>query len=303
MNNAQAMSRPDILEPANWTPPRTVATRLGPVEFAEYGHGPAVVSLHGAMGGCDQSRILAQTAAGEGFRYIAVSRPGYLGTPLASGAKPESQADLIAALLDELGEEAASVMVVSGGGPAGVFFAHRHPKRCRSLVLLSTIATAGGPKPPFAFRVMQILVRIPFFARRIQKKAGVNLKASAARSITDPEILERTLADPETAPLLEALLRSASERMAERMDGTNNDIRNCCYEFPLEEIETPALIAHGTRDPLLPFEKHALGFQRRLRRSELITLEGGEHAAIFTHRDMVRPAVMQFLESTSGRAA
>lgn len=302
MHNPQAMKRTGIQEFANWTAPRIVSTRLGPVELTEYGHGPAVVSLHGAMGGCDQSRILAQTVAGEGFRHIGLSRPGYLGTPLASGAKPESQADLIAALLDELGEEAASVMAASGGGPAGVFFAHRHPKRCRSLVLLSTIATAGGPKPPLAFKVMQALVRIPFFARRIQKKLGADLDATAARSITDPELLQRTLADPETAPLLKALLRSTSERMACRMDGTNNDIRNNCYEFPLEEIETLVLIAHGTRDPHLPFEMHALNFQRRLRRSELIALEGGEHAAIFTHRDTVRPAVMRFLESTRGRA-
>jgi len=96
--------------------PGTVKTVLGPVEYVEFGDGPAVVAIHGAMGGWDQSLILAQTIGDVGYRYIAMSRPGYLGTPISSGKSPERQGDLVSALLDTLGIAKAGVMAVSGGG-------------------------------------------------------------------------------------------------------------------------------------------------------------------------------------------
>jgi pimeloyl-ACP methyl ester carboxylesterase len=88
---AQTTSIPET-SPASG--PRVVHTRRGPVEYAEVGAGPAVLCLHGAMGGYDQSLLLARSAGAPGFRYLAVSRPGYLGTPLSRGRTPEEQADL-----------------------------------------------------------------------------------------------------------------------------------------------------------------------------------------------------------------
>lgn len=37
--------------------PEIIETRLGPVEYAAFGEGPAVLCLHGAMGGFDQGLI------------------------------------------------------------------------------------------------------------------------------------------------------------------------------------------------------------------------------------------------------
>ena len=80
----------DLHDPqlSNKITPKTVVTSQGNVEYTEIGEGPAVVTIHGAMGGCDQSLILAQTIGDFGYRYIAVSRPGYLGTPIGSGKSP-----------------------------------------------------------------------------------------------------------------------------------------------------------------------------------------------------------------------
>ena len=50
--------------------PKTVVTALGSVEFAEIGDGPVVVTVHGAMGGYDQSLILAQTIGNSDYRFI-----------------------------------------------------------------------------------------------------------------------------------------------------------------------------------------------------------------------------------------
>jgi pimeloyl-ACP methyl ester carboxylesterase len=82
---------------------RYVARPPGLAVNVSFGEGPAVLALHGAMGGYDQGLILARTIGPPGYRFVSVSRPGYLGTPLCAGRTPEEQADLLAHLLDALG--------------------------------------------------------------------------------------------------------------------------------------------------------------------------------------------------------
>ena len=64
------------IDPIALIEPTVAKTSLGPVEYACWGEGPVVIALHGAMGGWEQSAILALTVGTEGFRYLAVSRPG-----------------------------------------------------------------------------------------------------------------------------------------------------------------------------------------------------------------------------------
>lgn len=63
----------------------TARTGLGPITYLKReSQGPSkgvILTLHGAMGGVDQSDILGRTIGPDGYTYIAVSRPGYPGTP------------------------------------------------------------------------------------------------------------------------------------------------------------------------------------------------------------------------------
>ncbi len=68
-----------------------------------------------------------------------MSRPGYLGTPLASGRSPADQARLYAALLGALGVRRAAVLAVSGGGPSALEFARLFPERCWAAVVVSSV--------------------------------------------------------------------------------------------------------------------------------------------------------------------
>ncbi|RJR42079.1 MAG: alpha/beta hydrolase [Deltaproteobacteria bacterium] len=277
--------------------PKIAQTTLGVVEYAEIGEGPAVVALHGAMGGYDQSLILAQTIGNGDFHYLAMTRPGYLGTPLSSGRSPEQQGDLVAALLDKFGITKAGVMAVSGGGPSAVQFALRHPGRCAGLVLVSTLAEKLDTPIPFSFKIMKFLARWPWFANRFRKKAARDLEAMAKRSIRDPEILQRTINDAETWPLFSTMLLSTFDRLWLRLDGTENDIEiSRTAAFPLEDLQPPVLIVHGTQDQLVPFAANAKGFESRVPNAELLAVEGGEHVAIFTHRSEVKPKVIEFMQ-------
>ena len=276
--------------------PKIVETRKGRVEISEFGSGPPILCLHGAMGGYDQSLILARTVGDTGHRYIAVSRPGYLGTPFLSERTPEAEADLLAALLDTLGIEYAAIMAVSGGGPSAIHFALRHAKKLSALVLISTVAQPVQNKLPLSFKLTMLMVRLPGMAARIKKKMMDAPEAAARRAITDEALFERIRGNREAWALLKALQTSTADNMPKRSAGTENDVwQTRTRHYPLEDISTPTLIVHGTKDPFAPFERNARVFVERIPGAELVALEGGEHAAIFTHRDEARARVTAFL--------
>ncbi|MCP4603375.1 MAG: alpha/beta hydrolase [Proteobacteria bacterium] len=277
--------------------PKTVQTAAGYVEYVEIGDGPVVVCLHGAMGGYDQSLILAQTIGNAGYRYIAMTRPGYLGTPMSSGKSPEQQGDLVAALLDKLCIARSGVIAVSGGGPSAVQFGLRHSNRCTGLVLVSTCADKVVTPIPFSFKVMKFLARWPWFVMHFRKKAEKDLVAVAKHSIRDPEILDRTTNDVEIWPLFSTMLLSTFDRMGQRIEGTENDIEiTHTATYPLENLNIPVLVVHGTEDQLVQFDVHANLYKARVPNAELLAVDGGEHVAIFTHRNMIRDKVGEFMQ-------
>ncbi len=118
---------------------RVVETRLGAVEYVDEGDGPAVLVLHGAPGGFDQGRLFGSALRAEGFRVIAPSRPGYLRTPLESGLLIADQAELMDALLEELGIESVAVLGVSVGASVALDFARASPNKTVAVVVISMI--------------------------------------------------------------------------------------------------------------------------------------------------------------------
>ena len=120
------------------------STPCGQIEYAVSGDGPPVLVIHGAGGGFDQGMLLGRELAARGYRAIAVSRFGYLRTPMPPDASPEAQADAHACLLEALGIDSAGVIGVSAGAPSAMQFAVRHPGRCSALVLLVPLAWHPG---------------------------------------------------------------------------------------------------------------------------------------------------------------
>ena len=96
--------------------PRVVRTVAGPVEYAEAGEGPVLMSVHGSgVGG-------ATPWAGGGVRGERVpgDRPvaaRVLRHPAGDWGTYVEQADALAALLDVLGIEQSAALGFSGGGP------------------------------------------------------------------------------------------------------------------------------------------------------------------------------------------
>lgn len=103
-------------------------TARGPIEYRLTGAGPVVMILKG--GHCSRAtRLGHERLADYGFTVLEPSRPGYDRTPAAVGRSAQDAADAMAALLDALGIERASLVAISAAGHTGIELARRHPAR------------------------------------------------------------------------------------------------------------------------------------------------------------------------------
>ena len=221
---------------------KILTTSRGPAEYLDTGSGEVVLCLHGAIGGYDQAQILARTVGGSGYRYLSISRPGYLGTPLSTGKTPEEQADLYAEIIDLLDIRKVTVIAISGGGPSAIHFALRHRDKCRGLVLISTCGGKVRKKVPFSFHITTLLAKWPAFVNMMKRKTEKNMKRVLARSISDPNLLEHTFRDADVMALYRELAVGVFYRMGERIEGTKNDIKTTqTRSYPLKEITVPTL--------------------------------------------------------------
>lgn len=292
----------DRFEAALGSRPRSalLQTRQGPLQYCAHGDGPALLAIHGGMGGYDQSLLLAEALLGRssGRRVIALSRPGYLGSPLGDCLTPEAQADLYAEVLDALGVEKATVAAVSAGGLSALQFAIRHPSRCAALVLVS--ACSGRLSTPPAIlsrlRVMRLLALIPGLPTLLRSRVRNSPERALTRSIPDAATRARVLAHPDASRLMLALQDSVFDALSRRIAGTINDVERFATQetLPLERIAAPTLVIHGAADGIVT-PRHGQRVADAVPESEMLSIPDGTHVALFTHLDIVRARVATFL--------
>lgn len=259
-------------------------TQLGPIEYYMTGSGPAVLILHGSPGGYDMGVAFSQLIDSPGFTYIAVSRPGYLRTPLTSGQTPEEQADLYAALLDKLAIRQATIIGVSGGGPSALQFALRYPERCMKLVMVSGVtqhydeAEIKRSMPPVKRITRQIYDKIVSFEPLLYLA------------------LPLTRLQP-TRPGSDGLLRSVAMYDL-RKNGYANDMEQFVRisTYPLERITAPTFAVHGMADDEVPFTDAEL-LAEKVPTIKLLVVPGGGHLVFYTHASLVMTSLRDFLQA------
>ena len=226
-----------------------VNTPCGPIEYAEAGNGPPVLVIHGAGGGFDQGLELAQPLIDAGFRVIAVSRFGYLRTPMPAVASPETQADAHACLLDALNIGRLAVIGGSAGAPSAMQLCLRHRERCSALVLLFPMAFApdraqAKPSALFSFVIKATLHSdFPFWAatkiaRNTLMKTVLGTPVHDFRA-TPPDEQERAL---------EVMRHILPVSQREKGIWTDATISPVLPRYDLEQIRVPTLLISAEDD-------------------------------------------------------
>lgn len=262
---------------------QVVETKCGPVEFARYGSGYPVLSIHGNGGGFDQGVSLAQTYLGEGFQIIAPSRFGYLGSPLPAEATPAQQADMFACLLDALDIQQAAIFTTSAGVTSSIQFALRYPERLSAMVLHS-------PNAPGTVDVQ--LPPRPIFRAMIGNDFLYWLVGTNMLSMFVPKDLPLT--DEMVSDVRQAALSvlPSSRRVNGMVFDTyigNQDINH----YPLEQVMTPTLVVSAVDDPAALFV-NARSLAERIPEASLVAIPDGGHLML-GHTDAVRTEITQFL--------
>lgn len=266
------------------------ATACGPIEYAALGDGPPVLVVHGAGGGFDQGLELLEPLARDGFRIVAMSRFGYLRTPLPDDASAAAQADAHACLMDALGIEAAAVLGASAGAPSTLQLALRHPQRVTHMVLL--VPAAYTPRddgsPPIS-----------------TPEGGQFLFDTALRSdflmwsamhLARPALIRGILATP--GPVVEAAApeeRARVDRMlehilpvSERRLGLLNDaaVIATLPRYELERVKAPTLVLSCADDLFGTFEA-ARFTAARIPGARMVAYPTGGHLFVGHGRELV----------------
>lgn len=234
---------------------RTIETPCGAVEYGiAGGDGPAVLVLHGAGGGYDQGLDLASPLIQRGFRVVAPSRFGYLGTPLPVDASAEAQADAYACLLDALQIPHAVVLGASAGGPSAIQFALRHPGIVDALILLvpaaypAAAATRLSPAMEWMTNAMLQSDFLFWLAMRVAHRSLVQVVLGTPLSVYD----QASAADRGRIELLlNHILPVTSRRQGLAQDAA---VVSALPRYDLEQIATPALIVSTKDDGYSTYE-------------------------------------------------
>lgn len=189
------------------------------LHYETHGRGDRVlVYLHGLLLDGQMNRRLAADLADRGHRVVLLDLPGHGRSDHprhASVHRMDRYADLVPALLDEIGVDQAVVGGVSLGAGVALQVADRAPDRVAGMVLEMPVLERAVPSAALVFLPLLLTVRaaepvvgaVAAVARRVPS-TGIGLLDTAVATLGhDPRaaaaVLHGTLAGP-VAPTLEA---------------------------------------------------------------------------------------------------
>jgi len=270
---------------------RILQTGHGELEYAVQGEGPPTLLLHGAGGGYDQGLWLGKLALGDGYKFVAVSRYGYLRTPIPPNASIKMQAAAYKVLLDRLDVQKVVVVGGSAGGPSATQFANDYPERTSALILISAVseASAPGDKPAFHVGIVHLIQQSDYaywLVTKFTQPAILNLMGISSELYSTFTPFQKQMAQE---------MLDTMHPMTERYLGTVNDGKMIRREAEsTDKISAPTLILHAKDDALVSYH-HAEHAHEAIKGSRMVLFDTGGHG-LLSRINTVRQHVEEFLQ-------
>jgi 2-hydroxy-6-oxonona-2,4-dienedioate hydrolase len=274
-----------------------IETRAGAIEYAVAGDGPPLMMIHGTGGGFDQGLLFGAALRQRGFRIIAPSRFGYLGSAFPDDASPAHQADVLAELLDHLSIDRLAVIGGSAGALTAAEFAVRHPDRCAHLGLLVPAGNLTN-RDPVQFTALQrfavnaVLGSDFWFWSMARLAPGQMIQTLLA---TDPALLDLV---PETERQRANAILNQILPISRKGNGFKTDAFWAGTPSPtaFERIAVPTLIL-SCEDDLFGTAATARLLAKRIPKAEITIYPTGGHIWL-GHDDDVADRIAGFVRGT-----
>jgi pimeloyl-ACP methyl ester carboxylesterase len=249
-----------------------------------------VVFIHGFGGSTFSWRHNVPFFAGQGYRTIGMDMKGFglSHKDFKSDYSHPAQADLLAAVLAELGIDRAYVVGHSMGTSVMLQFAHLYPETVLGLV---SVGGAVGVDGGHAFA--SALMKFPPFRRTgevfltryaTKDRAADILESAYYQDVVTSEVVDgyySRLITGEWAQSLLAMTRDMSENIV---------------TFDLEDISAPALILWGEHDTWVTWNSIEQ-WANRIPSAEIHVIAGTGHMLMEEYPQLFNDMVLAFLES------
>ena len=255
---------------------KTISLSYGDMRYVDKGNGEVILSVHGIFGGYDQAFDTCKDFA-SGYRILAPSRFGYLGSDMLGSGTPAEQAIAYAELLDRLGIDKVYLLATSAGGSIAIRFALDYPERTKGLILYCSAmppavkpakyAEYAGP-PAFLCNDYAMFLMNPLF------EPVMGMDASTIYSMLP-------VGERKAGVILDASI-------------TNPDMARNYDSYIIEDLQVPTLILHAKDDKLASYADVEKAWDR-FPNSTLVSFETGGHLMV-GHEEEVKDAVMAFVK-------
>ena len=255
---------------------KTISLSYGDMSYVDKGNGEVILSVHGIFGGYDQAFDTCKDFA-SGYRILAPSRFGYLGSDMLGSGTPAEQAIAYAELLDRLGIDKVYLLATSAGGSIAIRFALDYPERTKGLILYcsamppaakpANYAEYAGP-PAFLCNDYAMFLMNPFF------EPVMGMDASTIYGMLP-------VGERKAGVILDASI-------------TNPDMARNYNSYIIEDLQVPTLILHAKDDKLASYADVEKAWDR-FPNSTLVSFETGGHLMV-GHEEEVKDAVMAFVK-------
>ena len=258
--------------------------------YEDHGAGRPVILIHGwpLSGASWEKQSSALLAAG--YRVVTYDRRGFGNSSKpTSGYNYDTLAGDLRKIITKLNLRDATIAGFSmGGGEVARYFGAYGSEHIRQAIFISAIPpyllqTAdnpeGAPGSVFAGIEQAIVADRPAFLAKFLQNF-YNVDVLGGKRISD-----------------QAVQLSWNVAVGASPKGTLDCVSAWLEDFrgDLAKIDVPTLVIHGDSDRILPLPITGKRTHEAVKGSSLVVIEGGPHGVLWTHADIVNPALLDFL--------